>query len=100
WPTHSSGVLSSHHTSKKDQGLLLRLVLCSRKRQLRVSAIAQNLLLATAYSDPEPIFEDTGANILGSAVTGFLPNPFVAGIDRRAHFLPAKTFLLEIGFVF
>lgn len=69
-----------------------------RNQQLRVSLTAQNILLSSSYTgpDPEPQLVDYGSTDNGGSQGRNFSNPLAPGIDRRNHYLPANTFSLGV----
>ncbi len=70
------------------------------KSTLNVSLTGQNLFVLTNYTgpDPEPVFEDRGDTTNGSRQSDLEDsNPLAPGIDRRNHYLPARTFVLGLS---
>ncbi|MCB0638593.1 MAG: TonB-dependent receptor [Lewinella sp.] len=65
---------------------------------LELSLTAQNLLLASRYSgpDPEPALEDIGRTDNGGIHAPTPLDRLAPGIDRRNSYLPARTFVLGV----
>ncbi len=69
---------------------------------LRISLTAQNLLLASSYTgpDPEPALEQLLSLTNGQQASSIGGNPLGPGIDRRTHYLPAQTYSLGVSLRF
>lgn len=68
----------------------------TRRSQVRLALTAQNLLLATRYTgaDPEPSLADTTSPALPPS-----NRALITGIDRAGNYLPARSFVATVGFV-
>jgi TonB-linked SusC/RagA family outer membrane protein len=70
---------------------------------LNLSITGQNLFVLTNYTgaDPEPELEDPGQAYFGLEFPfNSEVNPLAPGIDRRNHYLPARTVVLGVGLAF
>lgn len=69
---------------------------------LRISVTAQNLLLASSYTgpDPEPALEQLLSLTNGQQASSIGGSPLGPGIDRRTHYLPAQTYSLGVSLRF